>query len=230
MSDHDSVSLKTIIFDFDFTLADSSIPIVECVNYGLRGLGLPKASSDEIGRTIGLHLSEALVVLAGEEQQPNADKFLALFGERADQIMADNTVIFREVPEALNDLKNRGYTMGIVSTKYRYRIEDILGRAGLLRYFDNIVGGEDVDRHKPAPDSLLLAMENLNVSRQEVIYVGDSITDAKTAEAAEVEFVAVLSGTTTPKEFDAFPNMTVLAGVDQELVRSIVERNPNGTS
>ena len=230
MSDHDSVSLKTIIFDFDFTLADSSIPIVECVNYGLRGLGLPEASSDEIRRTIGLHLSEALVVLAGEGQQPNADKFLALFGERADQIMADNTVIFQEVPEALNNLKNRGYTMGIVSTKYRYRIEDILGRAGLLRYFDNIVGGEDVDRHKPAPDSLLLAMENLNVSRQEVIYVGDSITDAKTAEAAEVEFVAVLSGTTTPKEFDAFPNMTVLAGVDQELVRSIVESNPNGTA
>ena len=230
MSDHDSVSLKTIIFDFDFTLADSSIPIVECVNYGLRGLGLPEASSDEIGRTIGLHLSEALVVLAGEEQQPNADKFLALFGDRADQIMADHTVIFPEVPEALDDLKNRGYTMGIVSTKYRYRIEDILGRAGLLRYFDNIVGGEDVDRHKPAPDSLLLAMENLSVSRQEVIYVGDSITDAKTAEAAEVEFVAVLSGTTSPKEFDAFPNMTVLAGVDQELVRCIVERNPNGTS
>ncbi len=230
MSDHDSVSLKTIIFDFDFTLADSSIPIVECVNYGLRGLGLPEASSDEIGRTIGLHLSEALVVLAGEEQQPNADKFLALFGDRADQIMADNTVIFPKVPEALDDLKNRGYTMGIVSTKYRYRIEDILGRAGLLRYFDNIVGGEDVDRHKPAPDSLLLAMENLSVSRQEVIYVGDSITDAKTAEAAEVEFVAVLSGTTSPKEFDAFPNMTVLAGVDQEFVRCIVERNPNGTS
>jgi|TARA_B100000809_G_scaffold134634_1_gene132309 phosphoglycolate phosphatase len=230
LSDHDSVSLKTIIFDFDFTLADSSIPIVECVNYGLRGLGLPEASSDEIGRTIGLHLSEALVVLAGEEQQPNADKFLALFGDRADQIMADNTVIFPKVPEALDDLKNRGYTMGIVSTKYRYRIEDILGRAGLLRYFDNIVGGEDVDRHKPAPDSLLLAMENLSVSRQEVIYVGDSITDAKTAEAAEVEFVAVLSGTTSPKEFDAFPNMTVLAGVDQEFVRCIVERNPNGTS
>ncbi|HBJ30724.1 MAG TPA: hypothetical protein DDY93_05080 [Dehalococcoidia bacterium] len=155
---------------------------------------------------------------------------MALFGDRADQVMADNTVIFPEVPEVLDDLKNRGYTMGIVSTKYRYRIEDILGRAGLLRYFDNIVGGEDVDRHKPAPDSLLLAMENLSVSRQEVIYVGDSITDAKTAEAAEVEFVAVLSGTTSPKEFDAFPNMTVLAGVDQEFVRCIVERNPNGTS
>ncbi|MCD5400731.1 MAG: hypothetical protein BZY67_00930 [SAR202 cluster bacterium Io17-Chloro-G1] len=230
MSDHDSASLKTIIFDFDFTLADSSIPIVGCVNYGLRGLGLPEASSDAIRRTIGLHLSEALVVLAGEEQQPNAGKFLALFGERADQIMADNTVIFREVPEALNDLKNRGYTMGIVSTKYRYRIEDILDRAGLLRYFDNIVGGEDVDRHKPAPDSLLLAMENLSVNRQEVIYVGDSITDAKTAEAADVEFVAVTSGTTSPKEFDAFPNMAVLAGVDHEFVRYIVERNPDGTS
>ena len=104
MSDHDIGSVKAIIFDFDFTLADSSVPIVECVNFGLQGLGLPEASGDAIERTIGLHLSETLVVLAGEEQRPNADKFLALFGERADQIMADNTVIFPEVPEALDEL------------------------------------------------------------------------------------------------------------------------------
>jgi phosphoglycolate phosphatase len=118
--------------------------------------------------------------------------------------------------------------LGIVSTKYRYRIEDILGRHGLLEYFDNIVGGEDVKRHKPAPDSLLLSLENLKVNRQEAMYVGDSITDAMTAQAANVDFVAVLSGATQSGEFDAYPNSTILAGVDQDFLQYIVERNPDG--
>jgi phosphoglycolate phosphatase len=220
--------VKAVVFDFDFTLADSSKPIIECVNYGLRGLGLGEATSDAITRTIGLHLSETLVVLAGENERPNADRFLALFGERADQIMADNTLIFPGVPEVLEGLKTRGYTLGIVSTKYRYRIEDILSRRGLLDYFDNIVGGEDVKHHKPAPDSLLLSLDYLKVNRQEVVYVGDSITDAKTAQAANVEFVAVLSGATQSGEFDAYPNSTILAGVDREFLQYIVERNPDG--
>ena len=221
--------VKAVVFDFDFTLADSSKPIIECVNYGLRGLGLIEATSDAITRTIGLHLSETLVVLAGENERPNADKFLALFGERADQIMADNTLIFAGVPEVLEGLKTRGYTLGIVSTKYRYRIEDILGRRDMLKFFDNIVGGEDVERHKPAPDSLLLSLENLKINRQEALYVGDSITDAKTAQAADVEFVAVLSGATQSGEFAAYPNSTILAGVDHDFLRYIVERNPDGT-
>jgi len=216
------------VFDFDFTLADSSKPIIECVNYGLRGLGLREATHNAITRTIGLHLSETLVVLAGEDERPNADKFLMLFGERADQIMADNTLIFPGVSEVLGELKSQGYTLGIVSTKYRYRIEDILGRHGLLEYFDNIVGGEDVKRHKPAPDSLLLSLENLKVNRQEAMYVGDSITDAMTAQAANVDFVAVLSGATQSGEFDAYPNSTILAGVDQDFLQYIVERNPDG--
>jgi phosphoglycolate phosphatase len=220
--------VKAVVFDFDFTLADSSAPVTECVNYGLRGLGLPEASGDAISRTIGLHLSETLVVLAGEEQRPNADKFLALFGERADQIMSENTIIFPEVPGVLEGLKSQELSLGIVSTKYRYRIEDILGREGLLSHFDHIVGGEDVERHKPEPESLLLALDRLSVDRQEVVYVGDSITDAKTAKAADVGFVAVLTGTTFPHEFNDFPNLGILPAVDQEFLQNIVERNRNG--
>jgi phosphoglycolate phosphatase len=220
--------MKAVIFDFDFTLADSSEPVVECVNYGLRGLGLAEASGKAIKRTIGLHLSDTLVALAGEEQRHNAPRFLELFGERADDVMAENTRIFPGVSEALENLKGQGYRLSIVSTKYRYRIEEILERNRLLRHFDNIVGGEDVKNHKPAPDSLLMALDRLKVSRDEVVYVGDSITDAKTAQAADVGFLAVLSGTTLAHEFDPFPKLTILPGVGQELVQYIVERNSNG--
>ena len=217
-----------MVFDFDFTLADSSGPVVECVNFGLRGLGLPEAPAEAIKRTIGLHLSDTLVALTNEAQRPDAEEFQTLFTERADQVMSLNTSIFPGVAQALKDLKNDGHQLGIVSTKFRYRIEEILERYGLLSCFDNIVGGEDVERHKPAPDSLLLSLDRLNVERQEVVYVGDSVTDARTAQAANVAFVAVLSGTTLAHEFDAFPKLAVLPAVEQEFLRDIVERNHNG--
>ena len=228
MSNRNARSMKAVVFDFDFTLADSSGPVVECVNYGLRGLGLPEASSDAIVRTVGLHLTETLVVLAGEEQRANAPRFLELFTERADEVMAENTHVFPGVSGAVDSLRGLGYRLGIVSTKYRYRIEEILERAGLLGHFDNIIGGEDVERHKPAPDSLLLALDRLSVGRDEVVYVGDSITDARTAQAADVGFVAVLSGTTQAHEFDAFPKLAVLPGVDQEFLQYVIERNQHG--
>ena len=89
--------------------------------------------------------------------------------------------------------------LGIVSTKYRRRIEGILERERLLDSFAVIVGGEDVSQHKPDPQSLLLALDRLGVPAREALYVGDSVTDAQAARRAGVPFVAVLSGT-TPRE------------------------------
>lgn len=61
---------------------------------------------------------------------------------------------------------------------------------------DVIIGGDDVKNEKPDPEGLLAAIQKLNVSKNQVLYVGDSIVDAKTAQSAGVDFVAVLTGTT----------------------------------
>ena len=58
---------KCIVFDFDYTLADSSIPVIECVNYGLKSLGLPEARDEFIRSTIGMDLITTLCTLAGKE-------------------------------------------------------------------------------------------------------------------------------------------------------------------
>ncbi len=52
-------SFKAVIFDFDYTLADSSKGVVECVNYALRGVGLPEANADEIRSTAPRDTCEA---------------------------------------------------------------------------------------------------------------------------------------------------------------------------
>ena len=151
---------KAVLFDFDFTLADSSVGIIACINYGLTKLGLPEAPDDKIMKTIGLYIPEALVALAGEEYRPKGQEFFGYFTAKADEVMADGTDIYPAAGRVIPNLAGLGYRVGIVSTKYRYRIESMMEDAGLLGHLDVIIGGEDVTRHKPAPDGLLMAEKN----------------------------------------------------------------------
>lgn len=201
---------RTVLFDFDYTLADSSRGVVECINYALRGIGLPQASPEEIRRTIGLSLPNTLTRLAGKEHAERSHEFGRLFVMRADQVMADLTRVLDDVPEVIGHLKDGGMALGIVSTKFRYRIEEVLRRAALLEPFDVIVGGEDVQSHKPDPESLLTAIEKMNGSPSTSVYVGDSVTDAETAKRAEVPFIAVLSGVTPRGSFDRYPVFKIM--------------------
>jgi phosphoglycolate phosphatase len=103
--------------------------------------------------------------------------------------------------------------LGIVSTKFRYRIETILEREGLLAPFEVIVGGEDVAAHKPDPTGLLAAIERVGGSTSDSLYVGDSVTDAETAKRAAIPFVAVLSGVTPKDAFEYHPVLQFLEDV-----------------
>ena len=202
--------LRAVLFDFDYTLADSSRGVVECINYAFRGMGLSPASPEDIRRTIGLSLPNILTRLAGVEHAERSHEFGSLFVERADEVMADLTRVFDDVPEVIGHLKDEGMELAIVSTKFRYRIEEVLRRVDLLEPFDVIVGGEDVQSHKPDPESLLTAIEKMNGSPSTSVYVGDSVTDAETAKRAEVPFIAVLSGVTPRGSFERYPVFKII--------------------
>jgi phosphoglycolate phosphatase len=110
-------------------------------------------------------------------------------------------------------LKKHGLKLGIVSTKFRYRIEGILTRDNLLDAFDVVIGGEDVTQHKPNPEGLQRAKERLNSLFSQTLYIGDSVIDAETAQRGDIPFVAVLSGVTPREEFGRY----TVAGIVENL-------------
>jgi phosphoglycolate phosphatase len=205
-----NTQLCTILFDFDYTLADSSPGVHECINYALGKLGLPAVSYDVACRTIGLSLPATLVRLAGAEQAARAPEYVRAFTARADQVMADSTALLDPVPAAIRRLRAQGLRLGIVSTKYRYRIATVLQRDDLLSCFDVIIGGEDVAAHKPDPAGLHMALARLACPVNAALYVGDSVVDAETAERASVRFLAVLSGVTPRDAFAPYPAWSML--------------------
>ncbi len=207
--------IKGIIFDFDFTLADSSQGVKCSVNYALKELGFTKYSEKEINKTIGLTLEHTFLKLVGEQPLEKIEKFKYFFIKKADEIMTDFTNIFKETPSVIKGLYKNGFKLGIVSTKFRYRIEAILHRKELLDYFKVIIGGEDVLKLKPNPLGLLLCVKKLNLSSSEVIYIGDSRIDAETANRADISFIAVLSGVTPKKKFSRYQVKEVLDNISE---------------
>ena len=213
--------VQAILFDFDYTLADSSRGVIDCIGFALDELGFPPVSDGAACRTIGLSLADTFTALVGPQSGAVGALFTRLFVERADRVMVDKTVLFPGVRETVGMLRARGLVLGIVSTKYRRRIEAILQREHLLARFAVIVGGEDVAAHKPDPESLRLAMERLGVGAKDALYVGDSVTDAEAAKRAGMPFVAVLSGTTPREAFEGYDAWAVVGELAElcELVR-----------
>lgn len=187
---------NAVIFDFDYTLGDTTDGIVQSVNYALEELGYSSRDVSEIKRTIGMSLRETFSALAGSRDEEQAESFVGLFREKADEVMTDSAELYDCVPEILREL-HKTCRIGIVTTKFHYRIEAILRKFSAEELVDVIVGAEDVKAEKPAPEGLLSAISRLGVENAETLYVGDSTVDAQTAQNAGLDFAAVLTGTTT---------------------------------
>ena len=208
-------NLQAVIFDFDYTLADSSQGAIECINFALAEMGLNHVSAEAACRTIGLSLSETFLTLGEHHEQHRCEEFHRLFVQRAEQVMAKLTTLYESVPATIESLLEQGLQLAIVSTKYRRRINEVLERESLLHGFHVVIGGEDVAQHKPHPQGLLEAMKNLECSPSSVLYVGDSVVDAELAKRAGVPVVVVLSGVTPKEDFDNYEPIAVLQHVSE---------------
>jgi phosphoglycolate phosphatase len=204
---------EAILFDFDYTLADSSTGIISCSNHALQQIGWPEVSSEQVCSCIGLSLDEMFLRFTGCSDPDQSARFRELFTTMADRIMLDSTRLYDGVPALLAELGERGIRLGIVTTKYTYRIEEVLQREGLLECFQTIVGRDQVSAPKPDPQGLCKAMSAVATSSERALFVGDSAADAGAAAAAGVRFVAVATGTTPPDELNSHPVAAVLPTV-----------------
>ena len=210
-----SPEIQSVIFDFDYTLADSSEGVIECANYALGRLGLPAASDDAIRHTIGLSLPNTLTALAGDEYAGHGEEFMRIFLDMAEKMMPDATALLDFVPSLVDTLLGQGITLGIVSSGRRWRISRVLRREELDGQFKVIVGVEDVETPKPDPSGLLWAVDVLDTPREQCVYVGDSVTDAETARRAGVRFVAALSGVTEREAFAEYEPVMALGSAGE---------------
>ena len=207
-------AFQAAIFDFDFTLADSSPGIVECVSSALAQLGFDSPVTTRVVATIGLSLPDTFRELTGDTDPELARRFAHYFHGRADQCMDSLTTVFDCVHPVLTRLRTANLRTGIVTTKLNRRIRSILAANHMAELFDVIVGADDVAKTKPDPEGLLLALARLRVSSASAIYIGDHVIDAQAARGAGVPFIAVLTGKHSRAVFESYPHQAIVGSVE----------------
>ncbi len=214
------MNYQAILFDFDYTLGDSTEPIVSSFTAALGEMGWPAPQRQAVRLTIGRTLQDAYTVITGDEQESRREEFYHRFRTHSVPIMARDTRLLPGAAALLTWLADREIPCGVVSTKSRDVLEQIFQRQGLRECLSLIVGAQDVRRAKPDPEGLLFALAQLEMPPDRVLYCGDTTIDAQAAQAAHLPFCAVLNGTTPAAAFEEFPHVFLasdLPGLQQWL-------------
>lgn len=185
---------KLIIFDMDGTILDTLDDLTDALNHALARKGYPLRDRREVRRFLGNGIRR-LVTLGvpegtGEEDiQETVDIFMEYYKEHC----ADRTCPYPGIPGLLERLRREGRMTAVVSNKADVAVQELCRQyfPGLLDY---AVGERPGVRRKPHPDTVIAALEELGVSAEEAVYVGDSEVDLETARNAGMDVIAVTWG------------------------------------
>ena len=178
------------LFDFDYTLVDSSEGIVKCFNHAFNQINLPELDAHIIQNTIGDTLENSFFVLTGIKNTNDFEIFKKHFMDYSYKYMHDNVILYEDTINTLSKLKADNKKIGIISSKDRFTIEKIAKKFNFYHYIDIIVGEDDTMLKKPFPNQIFLALDRLNIKCEDTIYIGDSLIDAQTAYNAKIPFLA----------------------------------------
>jgi phosphoglycolate phosphatase len=169
--------IKTLILDFDGTLADTKAGIIQTVQATLDCLNIPKADEHKIKNLAGLSLRETFSLATALTENSILDKAIELYREKYAQISRDTVKLFPDVKEVLEKLFDRGIIITVASGKGKDALTVLLDRLEISRYMTMVLGEQDVKNGKPAPDMALLILEKTKSAPEETLVVGDTVYD-----------------------------------------------------
>jgi len=182
--------IRYILFDLDGTLADTIQLIVFCFQETLRILGLPPRSEAQILAEIGrpLHLQ------ARDIDPERAEEIFYLYQRVYDRYHDELAREFPGIGQALAGLVERGYSLGLVTSKRMSSAGPDLKFFRLDPFFEVVITANDTTRHKPDPEPVFEALRRLGASPEKATFIGDSPYDLRCAHASGVLAGAVAWG------------------------------------
>lgn len=168
--------ITTILFDLDGTIIDTPKLIMNSFKYAIKENSDYKLNEDEITNVLGQTLDKAFDPFANDLNHLN--KMIQSFRDYSNN-HGDEVSVYDDVYETLTYLKNKNYTLGIVTSKSKKIALKNIKDLKLDQYFDCVITYEDTELHKPNKDPLYKALEVLNKKPNGSIYIGDHENDVK---------------------------------------------------
>lgn len=207
---------NTILFDLDGTLTDSAEGITKSVQYALAHFGMQEPDLEKLECFVGPPLMEQFMRYCGfgEEQGREA---VRIYRERYSDTGIWENSVYEGIREMLEKLSDRGYTLGMASSKPTYFVRQILERFELLPYFQVVVGSEMDGTRTDKAEVIEEALRQLEVReyRQRVLMVGDKEHDVNGARKAGIPCVGVAYGYGSREELLKAQPLAIVSSVEE---------------
>ncbi|MCI5094786.1 MAG: HAD-IA family hydrolase [Rhodobacteraceae bacterium] len=190
--------MRSVIFDLDGTLADTSGDLLNAANACFRQMGYGDLL--EHGRDAGIALRGGRMMLSeglrrvDAFDQATVDSYYAVLLEAYRGAIAEHSYLYDGAMDAVETLKTKGYRVGICTNKPEALAHQLMTEFGVLTQFGSLVGADTLPVRKPDPAPLREAARLAGGDPAHCLLVGDSDTDRNTAKAAGVPSILVTFG------------------------------------
>lgn len=192
---------KLVLFDLDGTLIDTLEDLNAAVNFALKKNGFSERSVEHTYNAIGNGVF--ILMQRSLPEGVDSETHLKCLNDFKDYYLHHYLVHTKDYPgmrDTLIELKNRGYTLGVVTNKYN-ELSQIMINHFFPNIFAIIQGEEPKFNKKPSPDMVNYAMKKLGFDTKNTIYVGDSYVDIETAKTAHISLILANYGYHKGNEF-----------------------------
>ena len=212
--------IRSIIFDFDGTLADTASGIIATTRETFRRLGFPIPDETKIRKGIGLVLHGSMKV-AGDLDDETADRAAVVYRSIFNEYGTKEVTLFPGVRETLQHFADKGITMAIATSRGSESLEMLMSPFGIEKYFSGRVTASDNIAPKPAPDLVLALLDRMKLDPESTLVVGDTAFDIMMGSGAGCHTCAVTYGNhsreqlaeTSPEYIiDDFAKLTEIVG------------------
>lgn len=189
--------MKACIFDLDGTLTNTLESMTYSVNLTLEEMGLSKITKDQCRLFVGNGarvLMEKSLKAAGDTDASRIEEGMEIYGRIFDRNCTYHVTLYEGIPEMLKALKDKGIHLAVLSNKPDRQTVKVVKAIFGEELFDYAQGQKEGIRRKPEPDGVWYLMEQMHVSKEECLYIGDSEVDAATGRNAGLKTIGVLWG------------------------------------
>ena len=178
--------LKAVIFDIDGVLLDSQQANIKFFQDLLEKAEYKRPSEKEALQVLHLTMWDAIKALTKERSKPK----LKVVWEMGHHVKYPLELL-KMPKDAKSVVKKLGkdYKLAIVTSRIEKGVEDFFQISNLRRQFRVVVSFEDYTNPKPHPEPLLVALKRLKMKPKEVVYIGDTESDIKSAKAAGIKII-----------------------------------------
>lgn len=186
--------MQTLILDFDGTIADTRMSIIRTIQITLHELHLALVDDMEIQKRIGLPLVDTFIEVAKITDKTLLDKAISIYREKYDVVSSETVTLFPHVRSVLQKLHKQGVCIAVASSKGKDSLLALLEKLEIKTFINIIVGEQDVEHKKPAPDMVLHILKGTQSTAENTLVAGDTIFDIAMGQAAMCKTCGVTYG------------------------------------